>query len=283
MAAQFAHIDNLYKNQDIMLFRRCYALEKVHGENAWIKLKRGSPMELYAGSASLVTFSALFDLPKLQAGLESLGCEEATIFGEVFGGAVQHMSKVYGLTMDFVGYDIQIDNLWLAVPQMDELLRQFGVPVIPYVEINTDMAEIDFWRDAPSVVADHAGMGRDKPREGVVLRPLIELTKNNGERVIAKHKTKEHSERKTVQTVGDPTKLKVLADAQAIADEWVTPMRLVHVLQKLPPAITLKDAVQIIKAMQEDVTREAAGEIVVTKEALTAIGKRAIELFKARN
>jgi hypothetical protein len=27
----YLHIDNLYKSQDILLFKRCYALEKIHG------------------------------------------------------------------------------------------------------------------------------------------------------------------------------------------------------------------------------------------------------------
>ena len=30
----YRHIDNLYKNQDILLFRECFALEKIHGTSA---------------------------------------------------------------------------------------------------------------------------------------------------------------------------------------------------------------------------------------------------------
>lgn len=30
----YLHIDNLYKNRDILLFRECWALEKVHGTSA---------------------------------------------------------------------------------------------------------------------------------------------------------------------------------------------------------------------------------------------------------
>ena len=30
----YQHIDNLYKNQDILKFKECYALEKIHGTSA---------------------------------------------------------------------------------------------------------------------------------------------------------------------------------------------------------------------------------------------------------
>ncbi len=33
----YLHIDNLYKNQTIRLFRECYALEKVHGTSAHVR------------------------------------------------------------------------------------------------------------------------------------------------------------------------------------------------------------------------------------------------------
>ena len=39
---------------------------------------------------------------------------------------------------------------------------------------------------------------------------------------------------------------------------------------------------KVIAAMVEDVTREAAGEIVDSKEARKAIGARAAKLFKQR-
>lgn len=284
----FAHIENLYKCQDILLFRECYALEKVHGESAWISLHREKGMEFFSGGASMVNFKAMFDEQKIKAHLESLGCEKATVFGEVHGGEIMSASNTYGKKMAFTAFDLSIDNLFLAVPQMEELLVQFGFEVIPYKKIPTTMEAIDAERDAPSIVSVRRGIAGPKPREGVVLRPLMELTKNNGERIICKHKIEKHSERMTPQKVEDPAKLKVLEEANAIAEEWVTPNRVEHVVSKLESTghlgrlLTVQDMANFISAMKEDVTREAKGEIVVTKEALNAIGKKAVELFKAR-
>lgn len=35
----YMHIDNLYKNQDMLIFRECYALEKIHGTSAHVSWK----------------------------------------------------------------------------------------------------------------------------------------------------------------------------------------------------------------------------------------------------
>lgn len=32
----YLHIENLYKARDIMLFRECYAMEKIHGTSAHV-------------------------------------------------------------------------------------------------------------------------------------------------------------------------------------------------------------------------------------------------------
>jgi hypothetical protein len=126
----------------------------------------------------------------------------------------------------------------------------------------------------------------DRPREGVVLRPLVEVRLNNDERIIVKHKGAAFEERKTPQKVVTPDKLVVLTEAQAVAEEWVTEQRLSHVLDKLAAAGTPADDVtgtpMVIAAMAEDVTREAAGEIVESKDVLAAIRKRTAQLFHAR-
>ena len=48
----YMHIDNLYKNQDVLMFREAYALEKIHGTSAHVAY----------GPGGLTFFSAfLFD------------------------------------------------------------------------------------------------------------------------------------------------------------------------------------------------------------------------------
>jgi hypothetical protein len=276
----YLSILNLYKDQDILLFRRCYALEKVHGTSAHVGFKDGA-ISFFSGGESHTRFVGLFDGPVLQDRFKELGHAEVTVYGEAYGGSQQGMKLVYGTELRFIAFDVQIGTYWLSVKDADQVCQSLGIEFVPYEEISTELAEIDRVRDQPSAVAVRRGTGDDKPREGVVLRPLIEMTKNNGSRIIAKHKADTFAERATPPKVIDTAKLEVLAVAEAIAQEWVTPMRLAHVLDKLG-ATEMSDVPKVIRAMVEDVFREAKGEIVESKDARTAIGKRTARLFKER-
>jgi len=130
-----------------------------------------------------------------------------------------------------------------------------------------------------SVQAVRNGMGDNKLREGIVLRPLLELTKNNGGRIISKHKGEAFQETMKPRAVVPEDKMKVLSDANDIALEWVTPMRLRHVLDAFPNA-DITQTGKIIAAMCEDVNREADKEIVSSQVVDRAISKRTALLFK---
>jgi hypothetical protein len=119
-----------------------------------------------------------------------------------------------------------------------------------------------------------------KDKEGLVLRPLIELTKNNGERIIAKYKNDNFRETSSKRGI-TPDKLKVLKDAVEVANEWVTEMRLSHVLDNVK--INAMSEVKIlIVAMILDIKREGEGEIEWSKQVGKSIGKRTAVMFKQR-
>lgn len=284
----YMHIQNLYKEREILNFKRVYALEKVHGTSAHIKNRVESlhteypepvayreQLSFFSGGEKHEKFVQLFDQYKLAEKLAGIDC---VIYGEAYGGSCQKMSDVYGPTLRFVAFDVQINGQWLAVPQAADFVRELGLDFVDFVEISTTIEEIDAQRDRESVQAIKNGMGPGKQREGVVLRPLIEYTKNNGERVIVKHKQEKFRETSSPRPISDE-KLKVLEDARAIALEWVTPMRLQHVLDKIESADITKMS-QIIKAMVEDVQREAAGEIVWSTEVGKAISQLTATMAK---
>ena len=192
------------------------------------------------------------------------------------------MSNTYGKNLKFIVFDIKIGDNWLSIPQAEELAKSFNLEFVHYVKISTDLESINGQREADAVQAIRNGMGEGHIREGIVLRPLIEVTKNNGERIICKHKREEFSERQNTPKVVNPEQLIILQNAKAIADEWVVSNRLEHVLQKLQEAIGMEHTSLVIKAMIEDVLREANGEIIESKEVSSAIGKKAAQLWKNR-
>jgi hypothetical protein len=153
---------------------------------------------------------------------------------------------------------------------------------VSYEEIDTDLETLTAARDKDSVQAVRNGCGTGHKREGIVLRPLVELTTSDGERVIVKYKTEDFMETNTPRPVDD-SKLQVLTDAAAIAEEWVTERRMVNILSHWPEnEIRVERTPQMISAMQEDVVREAGSEIVVTPVVLKAIAKVTAVMFKKR-
>jgi hypothetical protein len=277
----YLHIQNLYKDQTILLFRECYALEKIHGTSAHISFKEGQ-LHFFSGGEKHTNFVKLFDQEALAKGMADLGAMEVVIFGEAYGGSQQGQAWRYGKELRFVAFDVKIGDCWLDVPNAEQVARRLGLDFVHWKKVPTDIEALNAERDAPSEQARKNGVEGDQPREGVVLRPLAEFRMNNDGRVISKHKRAEERETKTAREVDDPAKLQVLQEAEAIALEWVTETRLDHVLDKLPQGLGMEGTGKVIAAMVEDVTREAAGEIVDSKEARKAIGARAAKLFKQR-
>lgn len=284
----YLHIDNLYKAQEILAFRQCYALEKIHGTSAHVAWQ-ADKLSFFSGGVPQQQFVELFDAEGLVAKFAErfAKTDRATVFGEAYGGKCQGMSKTYGASLKFVAFEVRLGDVWLAVPQAAECALHLGLEFVDYAFILADIDLIDVERDRPSTQAVRNGITEPRIREGVVLRPPFEVRLNNGGRVIAKHKRAEFSERGRSTVEFDPTKREKLLGADTIALEWVTPMRLEHVIDTVVSArdnkqVNLCDIPTVIGAMLEDITRESAGEVEIGKPVRTAIGSRTAKLFKQR-
>jgi len=264
-------------------------MEKVHGTSCHIRWD-GKKMHLFSGGAAGESFAKCFDIPSLTAKLlEVFGDKPACVYGEGYGGKEQGMRDTYGATLCFIVFDVQVGEYWLDLPGAVDVATKLGLEFVPYERIPATVEAMNAARDKPSEVAVRRGCGGNTDKygfcppisEGVVLRPIYRIYGENGERICCKHKRDEFKERGNVpQLTDDPEQLAVLTEAQAIAEEWVTPQRLGHILDKLGNTREMKDIPKIIAAMQEDVLREAKGEIVEGKTTLKAIGTKAVSLFK---
>lgn len=291
----YLHIDNLYKNQEILEFRRCYALEKIHGTSAHIsykyecvnkdqvefplvKEKWEHSLHFFSGGEKHERFVSLFNEEELLEKFKAQGFPcGVTVYGEAYGGKQQGMKDTYGPDLKFIVFDVKIGDCWLSVLKAHKVAEELGLEFVHYEEGPTDIEWLNSQRDADSTQAIRNGVGEGKKREGVVLRPINEYTKNNGGRVICKHKRDEFRETKTKREVS-PEKLKVLEEANAIAEEWVTYHRLEHVGQRV--SLNMENMGNIIKEMIEDVKRESEGEVVWSKNVEKAIGKATAAMVK---
>lgn len=287
----YLDISNLYKDQTILMFREAYALEKIHGTSSHLsfrtveQLLEGNCVKVvnfFSGGEKHENFVKLFDEQFLLKQFETLGLDDLMIFGEAYGGKCQGMSCTYGKELKFIAFDVKIGDSWLSVPQAEEIVKQFNLEFVYYDKVSTDIETLDKYRDSPSVQAKRNGIIEDKLREGIVIRPLIELKTNNNERVIVKHKNEKFSERTSKKdTIVSSDKLEILKEANAIADEWVTINRLSNILSHLKPEeIVIENTGNIIKLFLEDIAKEAKGEIIDSKEARRTISKKAASLYK---
>lgn len=276
----YMHIKNLYADTTILMFKECYALEKIHGTSAHIAwLPTNKQINFFSGGEKHENFLKLFDEKDLQEKFANISTDfSITVYGEAYGGKQQGMSHTYGKTLKFIVFDVKIGDNWLDVPNAEDVTKKLGLEFVAYEKVSTDLAALDFERDRPSRQAKRNGILEDKIAEGVVLRPLIELSTNNGSRIICKHKRKEFGETKTHIDV-DPAKREKIEGAKSIAAEWVTPMRMSHVLDKLgnPRDISLTGTV--IKAMIEDVERESAGIVAWDKDIQKEVGRVAATMY----
>jgi len=282
-------IENLYRNPDALTLpeKECYAMEKIDGSSAKISFKDGQ-LHFFSVVAKYVTIKSIFDEADLIRGFEMLPLTEnntpVTVYGEAYGAKIQGFAHRYGDQLRFVAFEVKAGNRWLDVPDAEQVVRWLNLEFVHYVRIPCTVEDFDRERDKPSVQAERNGMGV-QDSEGVIIRPLTERFREDGTRCIWKHKRERCREMKTPRSL-DPDKNKVLEDAKAIAEEWVVPERLRHVMDSV--AVKLEKAVEdlqiehtkdIIEAMVLDIVTEGKGEFVDTKEARQAIGRRAARLF----
>jgi len=288
-AMGYQHIPNLYKEQAILAQSECYALEKIHGTSAHIKFTRIQDevtVSFFSGGEKHENFVKLFNISELSSRLwelypVSFSCfDELVVYGEAYGGKCQGMSATYGPNLKFVAFEVMLDGVYLDIPQAEAIVKALGLEYVYYARIKTTLTAIDAERDAPSVQAQRNGIIEPRLREGVVLFPLTQMRDHRGNRIFAKHKRDEFRETKTPRVVTE--KSIEIVNAEKAANEFVTPMRLEHVLDKLPDHDITQMGSRIIPAMQEDILREGAGEVVDGPQLRKEIARRTAILYKAR-
>lgn len=276
----YLNIDNLYKNASIMMFRECFAMEKIHGTSAHVSWNNGE-LRFFSGGEKYENFVKLFDAEKLAAIFTDLGHAQLTVYGEAYGGKQQGMSKTYGTALKFVAFDVKHGDKWLDVESADGVCNTLGLEFVHYKRVPTDIESLDAERDKPSTQAIRNGITEPCISEGVVLRPIYEFTDHRGNRIIAKHKRPEFRERKSIPNV-DPAKRELMDKADSIAEEFVTDMRLTHVLDKMGNPLEFEAIGAVNKAMYEDILREEGNEFIDSPAVRKAIGAATVKLYKKR-
>jgi hypothetical protein len=285
----YLHIANLYASKNILLFKEVFCLEKLHGTSVHLSfdpdLPEGQQLVVFPGGIKYDAFVKCLDLESILAKFKAKGTK-ATVYGEGYGGSCQKMSDTYGKEIKFCAFDVRVEHdgvkRWLEVPRAELFVKDLGLEFVHYKQVPATIEALDAERDAPSEQAIRNCCGNDKIREGIVCRPLLEFSYDGAEesRIICKHKRAEFRETKSVMTLQSEEKKKELDTAALIVDEYVVPMRLEHVLQKMgdPDFLIVERTKEVITNMVEDVLRE--GEFAESKTLTKEIGNRTAKLYK---
>jgi hypothetical protein len=150
-----------------------------------------------------------------------------------------------------------------------------GLKFVPYEMGPLTEEWLDAQRDAPSKIS----LTDDAPKEGIVIRAIYENNYEDGYRFIYKHKNAGFRETNSVRSISSDEDVKLWADAEEVALEYVTPMRLSHVLQKTEYK-GVEDTGNVVRAMVNDVLVEEGHDIVWNKKVEKAIGKKTVELLR---
>lgn len=288
----YLKIFNLYKCKDISIFPEVCAMEKIHGTSVYLFLKNNK-VNYHSGGETTLAFEAIFNKDFILSELLTIAKENSwsniRLHGEAYGGKQQKMAETYGPVLKFIGFDIMIDvglptQRWLDLLVAEQLVYRLGLEFVPY-NIGPSTAEwLDAQANLDSVQAVKNGMGSGKPREGIVIRPMIESVFPNGFRAICKHKNRLFWELGSERSLTDT--IKAYSDDDAVAVDWVTEMRARHVIDKMMHSreekkIHVKETSLFVTNMLQDIIDESEGEIIWTPSITKAIKRKAGGLFNS--
>ncbi|AYV78126.1 MAG: ligase 2 [Edafosvirus sp.] len=274
----YLSIQNLYKCQEVIAkYAEWYALEKIHGTSAHITFNK--EIKFSSGGSKHSDFIKIFNQDDIKNKFDDMKIEgKVVVYGEAYGGKLLKMAETYGPELKFVAFDVKVNDKWLTVPEAETFVKKLGLEFVSYKKISSTIKELDEARDEESIQAIRNGMGKGKLREGIVIRPLKEEDNKHDERIIYKHKRTEFSEHKTPKKLGD--EIMTSQSAIQIAEDWVTEMRLEHVLDKLKKKKKELSIPNVIDAMVADILREGRGEIDESPTLIKNIKSESANLYK---
>ena len=110
------------------------------------------------------------------------GTTPAVIYGEGYGAKIQSGHK-YMSGVSYIVFDINIGDVWLRRNDVEEIATKLGLRHVPNLGVMSLLEAIRLARNG-----FESKLGRTQA-EGVVVRPLVELSDRLGNRIIAKVKT----------------------------------------------------------------------------------------------
>ena len=110
------------------------------------------------------------------------------LYGEGFGARIQKGGGNYISTgVSFILFDVRIGDIWLKWEDVVDVADKMSIDSVPVIDTGCLEHAVDIVKTGfNSVVAE-----KERLAEGLIMKPAVELTNRNGERVISKIKYKD--------------------------------------------------------------------------------------------
>jgi len=190
---EYPKINSIYKRDDRGRFTTEYSCpefgflanndwlytEKIDGTN--IRIGFEGKRLIIGGRTDRAQIPAfLYDF--LSEKFSSFANEETVLYGEGYGKKIQQGERYIPDGVGFILFDVCVGKWWLQRPDIEDVGKQFGVPVVPIVgsgSLSGAVRRCQIGFDSAIAKCE---------AEGIVLRPKVELFARNGERIITKVK-----------------------------------------------------------------------------------------------
>ena len=169
--------------------------EKVDGTNVRVMYERSEVCVRDSLTFGGKTDKAQMPVPLTEHLTQTFTCDtlrtvfegeyvSACLYGEGYGGRIQKAGPKYG-DVSFILFDVRVGRWWLQREDVEAIATELGIPVVPIVGTGTLPEMVEVVRDGmPSMLGDLES-------EGLIARPVVELSARNGQRVITKLKTRD--------------------------------------------------------------------------------------------
>ena len=112
---------------------------------------------------------------------QKFGEKQVILYGEGYGAGIQN-GGAYRKDVSFILFDVNIDGTYLSRQNIEDIAKAFNIDVVPIIFNGTVDEAVEYVKAKPQSTIGTAKM------EGLVGKPLVELTDRRGKRIITKVK-----------------------------------------------------------------------------------------------
>lgn len=282
---QYPHIENIEEVPEVFELSEVIVTEKVHGSAARIgvidgRLRLGGRKLEFTDIRPDTREGLCFIQWVLDTGLdkkviEAFSGHDVILYGEWHGsgtpkkGWPQVQKGIrYINGNDLRIFDVKVDGKYVPQDEVASWAAKVGLKTMPILyRGKPDMKIFDSLIDTMSRVGEENGIvDPENTIEGIVIRPPEFVWDEKRRPIMAKYKIGKWAERASAQKHPKtlPKERVVIPGASEFAKEFVTEMRLEHILDQLREAgipIDKSSLGEVMKRMGQDIKREGIGAL----------------------